>query len=95
VISPIPGGRAGVFLAVLMVALGPSGCARDRRQITPTTLGTDFRAIPRGRMIPPLFPGNDLARAKARPAPGGPAADPDAATASAEAPPPIVRAVRP
>jgi hypothetical protein len=92
---PTPGRRAGVVLAVAIVALGPSSCARDRRQITPTTLGTNLRTVPRGRMIPPPFPGNDLARAKGQPAPGGPAADPEAATASAEAPSPILRADRP
>jgi hypothetical protein len=92
---PTPGRRAGVALAVAIVALGPTSCARERRQITPTTLGSNLRAAPRGRMITPPWPGNDLVRAKGHPAPGGPPADPEAATASAEAPSPILRADRP
>ena len=82
---PMPGRRPGVVLAVVIVALAPSSCAHERAMITPTTLGTNLRTMPRGRMIGPPFPGTDLARAKARPAPGGPTADPDAATASAAA----------
>jgi hypothetical protein len=92
---PMPGRRAGVVLAFVIVALAPSGCAHDRGQITPTTSGTDLRAMPRGRMTPQPFPGSSLALAKARPAPGGPAADPDAVTTSAEVASPILSAGRP
>lgn len=87
-ISPMPGRRFGVSLALAIVALVPTGCARDRGRITPTTSGTDLRAMPRGRMIPQPFPGSSLARSEARALPRGPTADPDAATASAEAPSP-------
>ena len=46
---------------LLLLLLGPAGCARDRDQITPTTTGTDFRNAPRGEMNAPPFPGSDLA----------------------------------
>jgi hypothetical protein len=77
------GRRVGVFLAVVLVALAPSGCAGDRGRITPTTSGTDLKAMPRGRMTPQPFPGSSLARASARPGPGGPADDAEVATSSA------------
>ena len=43
-----------------------SGCARDRGQITPTTLGTDFSRAPAGRMTPQSFPGSSLSDQKRR-----------------------------
>ena len=46
---------------LLLLLLGPAGCARDRGQITPTTTGTDFQAAPKGEMDSPPFPGTDLA----------------------------------
>ena len=38
------------------------GCARDRAEVTPTTLGTDLTGLPRGRMTAQPFPGTDLVR---------------------------------
>ena len=70
--------RRGASLAVVLAALAPSGCARDRGQITPTTLGTDLQAMPRGRMIPQPFPGSSLAR----PAPAPPRGPPPTPTRS-------------
>ena len=67
---------------VAFVALAPPGCARDRRQITPTTSGTDLRAMPWGRMTPQPFPGSSLARS----ARSEPATDPGAAAASVDMP---------
>ena len=55
-----------LWVGMAGLALG-GGCARDRAEITPTTLGTDLTALPRGRMTPQAFPGTDLVRQ------GGPA----------------------
>lgn len=49
-------------LGVLATGLFTPGCAPDRRRITPTTLGTDLRRLPGGRMSVQPFPGTDLAR---------------------------------
>ena len=79
--------RIAPTVVLAAMALAPTGCARGRGQITPTTTGTDLRAMPRGRMIPQPFPGSSLARGPARAARVGPTADPEATTASAEGPP--------
>ena len=78
-----PAPAPGLILALAAGLLAP-GCASEKRQITPTTLGTDLRTLPRGRMTPQPFPGSDLARSK----PLRPAAartlDPATALATAE-----------
>ena len=86
----LPIGRRGEALFVAML-LGPTfgGCAREHRQITPTTLGTDLKRMPRGKMTPYPWPGQSIVKATP-PSPriGGPGpVDPDAAMASGERPP--------
>jgi hypothetical protein len=66
-------------LAPVGLALA-AGCAGEERQITPTTLGTDFRTIPRGQMRPYPWPGSDLSRAT--PDEGRSTLDPETAPAS-------------
>ncbi len=68
------------LLALGLAASASPGCAHDRGRITPTTSGTDLKAMPRGRMIPQPFPGSSLARR----APGSPRIDPAASVASGE-----------
>ncbi|WP_435011480.1 hypothetical protein P12x_002792 [Tundrisphaera lichenicola] len=83
--SPIAGSsprRAWSISAVVLVALADSGCARDRREITPTTQGTNFEGVPRGRMIAQPFPGSSLARSRSRPARVESPIDPETAAAS-------------
>ncbi len=70
------------ILAPLLLGLACPGCARDRGQITPTTSGTDLKAMPRGRMTPQPFPGSSLAAA----GPRQPESDPAAMPASGDAP---------
>ena len=83
-LSRLPvGSRGGAFFAVTLLGLVGQGCARERHQITPTTLGTDLKRMPRGKMTPFPWPGVDLVKAKPRP--GGPTADPDALMTSGTA----------
>ena len=56
------GKRGGALLAVVAFGFLVEGCAKDKHQITPTTIGTDFRKVPRGTMQPFPWPGVDLAR---------------------------------
>ncbi len=75
------GCRRGPWLALALLGLASSwGCARERREITPTTLGTDLQSMPRGKMTPYPWPGQSIARAT--PSPGSPTNDPEAALAS-------------
>jgi hypothetical protein len=74
------GRRGGALLAMAAVGLFAAGCARERREITPSTLGTDLKRMPRGRMTPYPWPGQSIVRAPART--GGPTVDPDASMAS-------------
>jgi hypothetical protein len=82
---PPVGGRGGAFLAVVLLGLIGPGCAHERHEITPTTLGTDLRHLPRGKMISPPWPGQSIVESKPRPGPS--TADPDAALASGGLPP--------
>lgn len=76
-----PGWPAAVLLGLIAPAAAVPACAPGRRRITPTTTGSDLRALPRGRMAPPPFPGSSLARVdRAGPATGDPAATTAAAT---------------
>ena len=70
-----------VAVVVVLGLVSGSGCARERREITPTTLGTDWRKVPRGEMRPYPWPGQDVSRVAPRPS-TGPWADPEAALAS-------------
>ncbi len=79
------GGLGGALFVVVLLGLAGPGCARDRHEITPTTLGTDLSRSPKGRMIPFPWPGQDIVKRASRP--GSPTADPDAALASGERPP--------
>lgn len=63
---PRPHGLAA-FGLILALASAFSGCARDRNAITPTTTGTDFSTVPRGRMVPQPFPGSSLANRSLEP----------------------------
>lgn len=54
-------------LALIALLILAPACGPERRRITPTTGGTDLRALPRGRMAPQPFPGSSLARAEHRP----------------------------
>src|SRR5438270_618683 len=85
---PFNRGRAIVLGAVAAVACGFlfEGCAEDKHRITPTTLGTDFRRVPRGKMKPFPWPGVDLARTSppSTRVEGPGTVDPEAATASGE-----------
>lgn len=74
------GGRRGLCLVMLALGVLAVGCAREKHQITPTTLGTDPTQRPRGQMVPFPWPGQDISRAEPRPS--GPTADPEAALAS-------------
>ncbi len=78
--SPQPLDRA--LLAFVLLAPAIAGCGRERRQITPTTTGTDLVNIPRGKMTPLPFPGSSLARSGAP----RPTADPATTPASAADP---------
>jgi hypothetical protein len=79
------GRRRGLWLALGLLGLASSwGCARDRQQITPTTLGTDLKRMPRGQMKPYPWPGQSIAQAKPRP--GSPTTDSEAALASGARP---------
>ena len=56
--------RLGLILAVGTVVVG---CKADKSaprlgpgQENSSTLGTDWTQVPRGLMIPPVYPGNDL-----------------------------------
>ena len=69
-------GRERRVLALMGVALAAGlGCARGGfrsrdlppGQIDASTVTTDFHKVTRGRMIPPLYPGNDLTWATTRP----------------------------
>ena len=51
-----------VALTLLIGGMTAPGCTPEKRQITPTTSGTDLRNIPRGRMTPQPFPGSSLAQ---------------------------------
>jgi hypothetical protein len=88
-LSRLPIGRVGALFALVLLGLTSGGCARERHEITPTTLGTDFNRTPRGKMTPFPWPGLDIVKA----APGSPAAagpatvDTAAALASGERPP--------
>jgi hypothetical protein len=80
-------GRRGPWLVPsLLVFAWSSGCAGERREITPTTLGTDFSKAPRGKMIPFPWPGQSIVKSPARSdSPGS--VDPQASLASGERPP--------
>ncbi len=70
-------GRTLPRLAVAFLGFASCwGCARERHQITPTTIGTDFKRMPRGKMTPFPWPGQDISRATPAPV------DPQAALAS-------------
>jgi hypothetical protein len=70
--------RGGRWLAPSLLGLLVAGCARDRHEITPTTLGID--QTPRGRMTPFPWPGQDLTRTTSPSK--NPTTDPEAALAS-------------
>jgi len=62
--------RSTAALGLLILLVAEGGCASRRdesmRQLPPgqsnaSTIGTNFRSVPRGNMIPPSFLGNDLA----------------------------------
>lgn len=75
--------RAGALLSLMLLVTVCQRCARDRHQVTPGTLGTDLKRMPRGQMTPFPWPGVDLARTT--PQPGrweGPKTDPKAEMAS-------------
>ena len=78
------GSRGGASLVVVALGLIAGGCARDRHEITPTTLGTDLRRIPRGTMTPFPWPGVDLVKDSppSNRIDGRGMFDPEAATAS-------------
>ena len=59
---------ARLALALLLLGTVAPACTPSKRMITPTTTGSDLRNLPRGRMIPQPFPGNDLVRSTRRPA---------------------------
>ncbi len=75
--SPRPLDLAALACGLIIGTL--PGCGRERRQITPTTTGTDLRAMPRGRMTPLPFPGSSLARSEN----SKPTADPATTSTSA------------
>ena len=80
----MPAKTSSLLLALLGLA-GCWGCARERREITPTTLGTDWKTVPKGTMQPYPWPGQDVSRATPRPS--GSTTDPQAALASGDGPP--------
>jgi hypothetical protein len=80
--------RRSLVFAALLCGLVLGGCHPERRQITPTTLGTDLKRMPRGQMTPYSWPGQDIVKATppattTRP-PGEATIDPGAAMASGE-----------
>jgi hypothetical protein len=76
------GRRRGPWLALAFLVLASSwGCANKRHEITPTTLGTDLKRMPRGKMTPFPWPGQSIVQAIPRPQ--SPTTDPEAALASA------------
>jgi hypothetical protein len=80
-------GRRRALLALTMLGLISGGCARERHEITPTTLGTDSTKRPRGKMTPFPWPGQDIVKADPRPGQvDGPTVDPNASMASGERP---------
>jgi hypothetical protein len=77
--------RRSIVSALLLSGIVLGGCHPERRQITPTTLGTDQRTIPRGTMTPYPWPGQDIVKATPTPTAkpvGEPTTDPNAAMAS-------------
>ncbi len=62
--------RIAALAGLASLGLAPTGCARDRGEITPTTLGTDLKQRPRGRMQPFAWPGQDIVRARPAAEPG-------------------------
>ena len=79
------GWRRGFWLALAALGVLFQGCAGEKHQITPTTLGTDLSRMPRGKMIPFPWPGQSISQATPRPK--APTADPEVAAASAGRPP--------
>ncbi len=90
--------RSRAALGLLLLLADAGGCASRRdeslRRLPPgqsnaSTIGTNFRSVPRGNMIPPPFFGNDLAGSGYGPTESpisisGPAADPSAERASGQ-----------
>ena len=76
--------RVGPWLVLIVLGLAFAGCAHDSREITPTTLGTDLKRMPRGKMTPFAWPGQSIVEAKPRPFEGA-MTDPEAALASGPA----------
>ena len=59
--------RTAISFLLVVGGVIPLGCTPGKRQITPTTTGTDLRNVPRGRMTPLPFPGSSLARMAPQP----------------------------
>ena len=78
-LTPAQSSRSLKFATILCLGSTclAAGCGRERRQITPTTTGTDLQVMPRSKMTPLPFPGSSLARSKTNPT-----TDPSAMTAS-------------
>jgi hypothetical protein len=84
-LSRLPVGESvGALFAWVLLGLVFGGCARERHEITPTTLGTDLKRMPRGKMTPFPWPGQDIVNAAPRmPSAAGPGpVDAQAARAS-------------
>ena len=54
--------RTAILFLLISAGAIPLGCTPGKREITPTTTGTDLKNMPRGRMTPLPFPGSSLAR---------------------------------
>jgi hypothetical protein len=77
--------RRKALLALAMLGLISEGCAHERHEITPTTLGTDLKRMPRGKMTPFPWPGQSIVSTTPRPGRlDGPTIDPNASMASGE-----------
>ncbi len=78
--------RRPIVLALPLLGLALGGCRHEHREITPTTLGTDLRRMPRGQMTPFAWPGQSIVKNSPAPRATETTGDPQTFTTSVETP---------